>query len=91
MAPRLRTHLLPSVCTFLSQGCAQFDDFEMENVFYCEDSCSPGCVSTASGDRDSATDYAQCQNIASRMIQKEANAHAQVRERHLVVASWREI
>ncbi len=55
----------------------------MENVFYCEDSCSPGCVSTPSADRDSNDGYAQCQNIASRMIQKEANAHAQVRNKKL--------
>ena len=60
------------------QGCEEFDDFEMENVFYCEDSCAPGCVSTDSATRDEATDYAQCQNIASRMVQKEALAHAQV-------------
>lgn len=61
------------------QGCEIYDAMEMENVFYCEDGCSPGCISTGSADRDSETDYEECQNIASRMVQKEALAHAQVR------------
>lgn len=60
------------------QGCEEYDDFEMENVFYCETSCSPGCVATDSTTRDGNDGYAQCQNIASRMVQKEALAHAQV-------------
>ena len=60
------------------QGCEEYDDFDMENVFYCEDSCAPGCVSTLSADRASNDGYAQCQNNASRMVQKEALAHAQV-------------
>ena len=56
----------------------------MENVFYCADSCSPGCTSVDSETRtalnpdDPNAGYAQCQNIASRMVQKEANYHAQV-------------
>lgn len=50
----------------------------MENVFYCEDECRPGCESTGSADRASNDGYAACQNIASRMVQKEALAHAQV-------------
>lgn len=50
----------------------------MENVFYCADSCSPGCESEDFATRGTNEGYAQCQNIASRMVQKEALAHAQV-------------
>eukprot|EP00903_Cladosiphon_okamuranus_P018875 g17361.t1 len=56
-------------------GCELYDDFEMENVFYCADSCSPGCTATGSVERGDG--YEACQNIANRMVQKEALAHAQ--------------
>lgn len=63
----------------------------MENTVWCEDECTWDCVPTSSTLRKAATNqadeyneaadwntgYAQCQNIASRMSQKEALAHAQ--------------
>lgn len=49
----------------------------MENLHYCEGSCGLGCDALPSAERE-GDDYAQCQNIASRMVQKEALAHAQV-------------
>lgn len=45
----------------------------MENTFWCEDECGYDCTRTDAGTSDSE----QCQNIASRMSQKEALAHAQ--------------
>ncbi|CAM9704547.1 unnamed protein product [Scytosiphon promiscuus] len=57
-------------------GCEDFDALTMENVAYCADGCGIRCTPELSSER-TGDDYAQCQNIASRMVQKEALAHAQ--------------
>ncbi|CAM9847704.1 unnamed protein product [Ectocarpus sp. 12 AP-2014] len=61
-------------------ACAEFDSFTMENVHYCpaEDGCSLDCEPLTSAERSVAGgEYVQCQNIANRMVQKEALQHGQ--------------
>ncbi|CBJ25862.1 conserved unknown protein [Ectocarpus siliculosus] len=61
-------------------ACAEFDSFTMENLHYCpaEDGCSLDCEPLTSAERSLAGgEYVQCQNIANRMVQKEALQHGQ--------------
>lgn len=78
----------------------------MENTVWCEDSCSWDCVPTTSAQRKAAAGvaeddygegswndgYSQCQNIASRMSQKEALAHAQASFfTAIVIVQWADL
>ncbi|CAM9681914.1 unnamed protein product [Chrysoparadoxa australica] len=60
------------------EGCETFDDWTMQNTFYCADSCGYGCAPVDSTTRKVSLHESQlCQNIASRMTQAEALSNGQ--------------
>merc|ERR1712216_421737 len=62
-------------------GCSAFDG-ATANLFYCESSCDVDCPAVtpaqiASGKGPNGGAIKQCQNVASRMVQKNALMHSQ--------------
>eukprot|EP00634_Sargassococcus_sp_CCMP2135_P008662 CAMPEP_0198650648 /NCGR_PEP_ID=MMETSP1467-20131203/5116_1 /TAXON_ID=1462469 /ORGANISM="unid. sp., Strain CCMP2135" /LENGTH=1226 /DNA_ID=CAMNT_0044386507 /DNA_START=684 /DNA_END=4361 /DNA_ORIENTATION=+ len=71
-------------------ACAALDD-STANVFYCKDGCGLDCLQAFGKDR-SADNIEQCQNVASRLIQTNANQHAQAAYWvSIVVVQWADL
>ena len=79
-------------------GCADFDDVTA-NLFYCKGGCSPDCVSATPAEiaaeahlkADDRT-VRQCQNVASRMVAKNALMHSQAAYWvSIVVVQWADL
>ena len=71
-------------------GCDALDD-ETPNLQYCQGGCGLDCTEVFGADRN-AEGVVQCQNIASRMIQKKALQHAQAAYWvSIVVVQWADL
>ncbi|EGB06875.1 hypothetical protein AURANDRAFT_70232 [Aureococcus anophagefferens] len=71
-------------------GCDALDD-ETPNLQYCQGGCGLDCTEVFGADRN-ADGVVQCQNIASRMIQKKALMHAQAAYWvSIVVVQWADL
>ena len=77
-------------------GCSAFDG-ATANLFYCESSCDVDCPSLtpaqiASGKGPNGGAIKQCQNVASRMVQKNALMHSQAAYWvSIVVVQWADL
>jgi sodium/potassium-transporting ATPase subunit alpha len=71
-----------------STTCTPFNDHVMQ-VWYCDDECSANCATPSDL---TLSKVKQCQNIASKMVQKEALHHAQATYFiTIVVVQWADL
>ena len=77
-------------------GCSAFDDVTA-NLFYCEGACDVNCPAVtpaqiAAGKGPNGGEIKQCQNVASRMVQKNALMHSQAAYWvSIVVVQWADL
>jgi len=72
------------------QGCAALDNLTA-NVFYCKNGCGIDCQQVYGPQRND-DDVEQCQNVASRLVQTNANQHAQAAYWvSIVVVQWADL
>ena len=79
-------------------GCAALDDVTA-NIFWCKDGCSADCVSATPAEiaaeahlKAEDRSIKQCQNVASRMVQKNALMHSQAAYWvSIVVVQWADL
>ena len=77
-------------------GCSAFDG-ATANLFYCEGACDVNCPAVtpaqiAAGKGPNGGEIKQCQNVASRMVQKNALMHSQAAYWvSIVVVQWADL